>query len=158
MIRLPVRPTEDRHAYGRLNIDPATGKPVDLLVSRAAADDGVGALATAHEIGHYLDRAASRWPLYPSGIVSDSEATPEMRALMNLIRRSPTYLELPVMAEFAGPRELWARAYAQYVAWRSGSSILKSRLTKYLPATILRCARFNGRMTSSLRSRPQSTV
>ncbi len=28
--------------------------------------------------------------------------------------------------------ELWARAYAQYIAWRSGSSVLKAQLDKIL--------------------------
>lgn len=28
--------------------------------------------------------------------------------------------------------ELWARAYAQYIAWRSGSSVLKAQLDKML--------------------------
>ena len=30
------------------------------------------------------------------------------------------------------PAELWARAYAQWVAWRSGSSLLKGQLDKVL--------------------------
>ena len=34
--------------------------------------------------------------------------------------------------EFSSPGELWARAYARYIAWRSGSPLLKAQLDTVL--------------------------
>ena len=43
------------------------------------------------------------------------------------------------------PWELWARAYAQYIAWRSGSSTLKGQIDKILT---------DGRATTRVRQWP----
>lgn len=95
-----------------------------------AAEQGLEALAAAHEIGHRFDRIGGALP------ESEAETTPEMRAVMAAIRRSPTYREIPITG---GPpatsNEVWARAYAQYLAWRSGSSILKNQVDRILTTT-----------------------
>lgn len=53
---------------------------------------------------------------------------PEMKAVILAIRKSRTYKLLKgikpaeKMKYLRNPVELWARAFAQYVAWRSGFS------------------------------------
>ena len=57
-----------------------------------------------------------------------------MQAVMQAIRQSKRYALLQQLGDayLTQPAELWARAYAQYIAWRSVSSVLKAQLDKAL--------------------------
>ena len=61
-----------------------------------------------------------------------------MKAVIRAIRQSPTYKLLGSIrprrqrSYWRHASELWARAYAQYIAWRSGSSRLKSQVDMVL--------------------------
>ena len=55
-----------------------------------------------------------------------------MQAVMQAIRQSKRYALLQGDPYLTHEAELWARAYAQYIAWRSGSSVLKAQLDKVL--------------------------
>ena len=92
------------------------------------------ALIAAHEIGHHLDHAGlSDARGEPEDWESSAQRTPEMRAVMQAIRQSGRAALLRAEDPYwLWPWELWSRAYAQYIAWRSGSSRLKSELDKVL--------------------------
>ena len=62
---------------------------------------------------------------------------------MRAIRRTPTYQAIAAVARAGGPgvkqwkylrhrNELFARAYAQYVAWRSGDPVMREQLDALL--------------------------
>ena len=96
-----------------------------------ARTDAWPALTIVHEIGHYLDHVAlSGSPTRLRNRETIKQSTPEMRALMAAIRVTPTSGLL--RPKQANPRELWARAYAQWIAWRSGSSRLQGQLDRIL--------------------------
>ena len=118
-------------------------------------------LSLVHEIGHFLDHsgvaqaARARFGHKPR---DDSESDtdqdgrsyestkptlPAMRDLMRTIRSSPTYQDIAEVARRGGSgsthwrylryhKEIFARAYAQYIAWRSGSPVLREQIDAYL--------------------------
>lgn len=90
------------------------------------------ALTMAHEVGHFLDHSGLSTPSRdPRTWESSTETTAEMRDAMKAIRASPTYALL-ADPYLRSPWELWARAYAQYVAWKGGSSRMKGQIDKIL--------------------------
>ena len=125
----------DGPLVGEYSYDRRTGNPTRIDLSRAGAPaDRWPALVAAHEIGHYLDHVdlSSGTKDYDNW-ESAAQRTPEVRAVMQAIRKSKTYSLLPDDdLHWRYPWELWSRAYAQYIAWRSGSSRLKSELDKVL--------------------------
>lgn len=103
-------------------------------------------LSLAHEIGHFIDLSG-----LPSGSASGprrhfGSTTPawrRMQLLMRAIRRTPTYQTIASAARSGGPgvkqwkylrhrNEIFARAYAQYVAWRSGDPVMREQLDAIL--------------------------
>ena len=83
----------------------------------------------------------------PRDFESATETTPTMRAVMDAIRASPRHALLQQLHDpyLLRPWELWARAYAQYIAWRSGSNILKGQVDQILT---------HGRATTQVRQWP----
>lgn len=137
---VPVRESQDKGFLGRW--DPSGTGTIEISVHGA---DSWPALTVAHEIGHMLDY---RGLPVAGDYESRTRVTDEMKAVIRAIRQSPTYKRLgklkPAKARkyFRSPIELWARAFAQWVAWRSGSSRLKGQLDRILtdedPATRIR--------------------
>ena len=104
-------------------------------------------LSLAHEIGHFLDHSR-----LPSGSAtgprryfgSTKPASRRMQLLMRTIRRTPTYQAIAALARVPGVpgvtrwkylrhrNEIFARAYAQYVAWRSGDPVMREQLDAIL--------------------------
>ena len=118
---IPVKQITDPTVYGRYWRDKA-GNPEKIELSK---DPDWAAMTAAHEIGHFLDH---------SGLSDESEkqSTPTMQAVMKAIQQSKRYALLQGNSYLTREAELWARAYAQYIAWRSGSSVLKAQLDKIL--------------------------
>lgn len=100
-------------------------------------DNPYAELLTAHEVGHYLDLAALPGAAYQSRV----QSMPEMQELLRAIRDTATWRKLIAgytdargVEEKASwlywllPQELFARAYAQYVAWKSGDRRLLDQL------------------------------
>lgn len=101
-------------------------------------------LTTVHEVGHVLD-----WVVLGGGRGFGSEADTIMGTVMSAISRSAAVARLRIMAtEAADPdladrivnyllsrRELWARAYAQYIAEKSNDRTLVKNLSKRLAET-----------------------
>jgi hypothetical protein len=101
-------------------------------------------LTTAHEIGHVLD-----WAVMGGGSAFASQsATGPLAAVMRSIQQTDAVKRLHSMLADTTSRaiarhlvyattgrELWARAYAQYIATKSKSTVLKDQLTKRLEVT-----------------------
>jgi hypothetical protein len=129
----------------------ALGRPVDgILAAEMDGQDNVlprsirirldaphRGFVTLHEIGHFLDAAGLSGAGYSSethallspwrGEVSRSQA---VRDLMRLTRGSNPATADRALA-LVEPTELWARAYAQFVARRSGNAALRSSLSAF---------------------------
>ena len=130
---IPVHET-NRNYYGSFVWDSKTGTAKRINLSTHGADEWP-ALTMAHEVGHFLDHSgiSGRPSANQSDWESATESTAEVRAVMDAIRASGTYALLGNSSPyFRDPCELWARAYAQHAAWRSGSSRLKGQLDKIL--------------------------
>ncbi|MCY4377369.1 MAG: phage minor head protein [Spirochaetaceae bacterium] len=93
-------------------------------------------MTTAHEVGHFLDFAGLPGPTYQSRL----GRLPEMKQLLVAIMASATFQTIsmlppsPYRSYLQHPEELFARAYAQYVAWKSGSPIMRDQLDALLQA------------------------
>jgi len=127
---IPVHET-DAPYQGQFVCDPKDRtKPLGINLSKRHPDKWQ-ALTMVHEVGHFIDHSGlSNSPARLQDHETVQEQTPEMWAVMEAIRHSPTYLSLNPYLK--NKRELWARAYSQYIAWRSGSSTLKAQLDKIL--------------------------
>ena len=107
-------------------------------------------LTIIHEIGHLLDMTALT-VLMPGRGRFASAYSPAMKGIMDLIKQSSAYQTLLATRDVHAKQrdrdgvkhfnylvlghELWARAYAQYVAERSGDSTLLSGLSSARAAT-----------------------
>ena len=129
---IPVEQTNDPTIRGSFRADPITGDATDIKLSEVDAD--WPALTAVHEIGHFLDHSglSKKGVTDSDDLESKKESTPTMQAVMQAIRASKRYALLQGDPYLTHEAELWARAYAQYIAWRSGSSVLKAQLDKVL--------------------------
>lgn len=87
-------------------------------------------LTTAHEVGHFLDHQV----LGIRGKFASVES-PDLAPFRQAVTASKSYQELTnigvgLRGEFLKPYELWARAYAQYIATKSGDPLLVAQLQK----------------------------
>jgi len=99
---------------------------------RILATGDYPALTTAHEIGHMLDFDA----LGSKGISAAATGDiPEMAEWRSAVKNTDAYRQLLTIkgkhaAYLRKPEELFARSYAQYIAVKSKSEILKKQLEK----------------------------
>ena len=142
--RVPIRTErvgreEAQYVYGR------DGKPVKITVRAQTNQPG---LAVLHEIGHLLDHQAHDTP---GAFASDSprEFTPVLEALRSsrafteieniekaavakLRQRGASFATIAdvrkKLAYVKDPKELWARAYCQHIAQKSGEPALLKEL------------------------------
>jgi hypothetical protein len=124
--------------------DDRSGRPLSLSVSRRAPRPQ---LAVVHEVGHFLDhqvfgdrrRFGSESDRVPDLMqaIGDTMAVRRLRELRSrrqvLIRTHPHRrerftLDQALISYLLEPREIFARAYAQYVAVRSGDLRLLTQL------------------------------
>ena len=115
---------------------------------RVKADGPHPEMTTAHEVGHFLDFAGMDPPSAPltpgrKNLQSVRQTLPEMRQLLVVIRASATVKAIPSLpnAQFGHylqlPYELVARAYAQYITWKSGSPTMRAELDATLNSSDL---------------------
>jgi len=128
---IPVVQINDPRVYGRYWWDKA-GNADRIELSKV--DPDWPAMTAAHEIGHFLDHSglSKKGVTDKDDLESKKQSTPTMREVMKAIRQSKRYALLQGNSYLTHEAELWARAYAQYIAWRSGSSVLKAQLDKML--------------------------
>lgn len=122
-----------------------TGKPLKITVRPGAAAHPE--MTLAHEIGHFLDHQGAGKGKHAS-VTSDDfaefrKAAQESKAIQEIerlikVRKVAVKLgggeeiEYPVDGKYlrylTDTKEVWARAYAQYIALRSGDSEMQSQL------------------------------
>jgi hypothetical protein len=95
-----------------------------------AADDHWPGLTAAHEIGHFLDHQV----LGRRGQFA-SVSHPDLEQFRQAVHASRAVAEIQKLgrrqrAYFMEGYELWARAYAQYIAKKSGDPLLLAQLDK----------------------------
>jgi hypothetical protein len=95
------------------------------------------ALTTVHEIGHFLDLDA----IGAKGDFSTKRGDPDMKRVLEAAERTAAvqglraklaesrgFEQIRAYKYFLTPWEIWARAYAQFIAERSGSEMLQKQL------------------------------
>ena len=131
--QIPVRPITG--ALGRA-VKPKTRAP-DVI--ELGADSWRPELMALHELGHWMDSLLGDGP-YAS---TSDEPTEAMAALLRACKASAAWADSAGMpAEerqiWRREQELFARAYSQYVAWRSGSIRLRRQVDRALHSPVLR--------------------
>ena len=91
-------------------------------------------MTTVHEIGHLLD-AFGLGDGFTTGI--ESATQPEIKRWLDAVMKTQSYRQLSEIHDshsnyLRNPKELWARAYAQYIARRSKDPILMDELDKMI--------------------------
>lgn len=129
------------HDDGVLPTIPVDGTPgrdylgVYRTRSNKAASIGVSAkgswprLTAVHEIGHFIDHQA----LHTAGRFASEDPASGLGSIISLLRATPTFAALrnaPKPSYWQSGRELFARAYAQYIAIRSQHPALLAELRK----------------------------
>ena len=117
---------------GRLKRGP-DGTPTEMSVNAEARHPE---LTVAHEAGHLIDISG----LPGRDTQSDLQQTEEMRRLLYAIWNSPTFMAIARHGTLSDearrflqkPPEVFARAYSQWVAWRSRDHQMLAQLRYYL--------------------------
>ncbi len=115
---------------GRGNLGEFVHRGSEAVQIGIKPDGSWPALTTAHELGHFLDHqvlgTGGKWGS------ANSEALAAFRAAVEGSETVKTIQALPesIGAYWLTKHELWARAYAQYVATRSGDATLLAQLDK----------------------------
>jgi hypothetical protein len=115
---------------GRGNLGEFVHRGSEAVQIGIKPDGSWPALTTAHELGHFLDHqvlgTGGKWGS------ANSEALAAFRAAVEGSETVKTIQALPesIGAYWLTKHELWARAYAQYVATRSGDATLLAQLEK----------------------------
>jgi hypothetical protein len=130
--RLPIVYTDDEARFGQYV--PGDGRPERIELSRSGP---YPRLSLTHEIGHLIDHTLGGYMIYSSSqpasplsevvqAVSQSAAIQDFRDFAERNdRHSPLVRQIVYWLD---PIEQWARAYAQYVATRSGHPIMLAEL------------------------------
>ena len=117
----PITVQRDQAGRGRLGSTArdAEGRPAAV---RVVPDGPHPHMTLLHEMGH----AWHPWLL-------DAK---DVAAVMQAIRSAPRWKLNAGDDYLSDPREAWARAYAQYVAWRSGDPRLREELNRALTSPV----------------------
>ena len=126
--KIPVKSSATKEWYGVFR--HGRGVPIEIAVAKAGDHY---ALTLVHEVGHFLDLSAIGGP----GAMESAKgaagllgkvlaAAAGSAAVKTLEAMSPSL----VRSYYLRLREIWARAYAQWVAQRSGNPVLLDELAK----------------------------
>lgn len=117
-----------RYALGEFRYYSGSLSPVEINVKASGAYPHI---TTAHEVGHFLDLSALPGKGYSSQIAS------ELKGFRDIIENSEAIVKLRQMQKdkpqkhlvyLLSPEEIWARAYAQFIAIESGNVIMLEEL------------------------------
>ncbi|HOQ48168.1 MAG TPA: hypothetical protein PK157_22870, partial [Bryobacteraceae bacterium] len=129
---LPKIPLHGRTSPGSLGVHRATRNTLTGEVRSydigVKADGPWPALTTVHECGHFLDCEG----IGPKGIYATRAGQPDMLAVLAAAEKTAAIQGLKAelarghrrAAELLTPEEIWARAYAQFIAMKSGDKTL----------------------------------
>jgi len=103
----------------------ASGAARDIGISK---DGDWPGMTTAHEIGHLIDHQVLGTPGEFASV-----ASPDLAEFRSAVQATAAVKEINALSvwqqgSFLQPYELWARAYAQYIAMRSGDPLLIGQL------------------------------
>jgi SPP1 gp7 family putative phage head morphogenesis protein len=160
MLPVPVESRVSKKAFGWYS-RTGDGKPVEIMIEKAGP---ARQYTMFHEVGHYIDNQALSTKLSSGGMGSVDNFSPEMvayrqaMASTRLVKRGKEVLAAPsreyildsgaaeavdrrYLSYLLNPKEQWARAYAQYVAKRSGNvELLEQARDKFRPGSVYRQA------------------
>lgn len=154
---IPIKATSGERTLGVYRHESISGKSVEIGVSTKGEHR---ASTLVHEVGHFLDYEQIRIKnqLRNSTHFSNRPVEDEVMAFLNAARNSMAFQRIDDLAnrrvnlrykndlarEFRAdwrhcqylkePVELWARSYAQYIAKRSGSTVLLDEIQTALTA------------------------
>jgi hypothetical protein len=136
---IPVKSTQTRYFGFLTSLDTPQGVIPNHMAIRATGE--WPALTTVHETGHFLDIAA----IGDKGKYATQSKFPAMQAVLDAAEQSDSLKNLRAIRAAARDfdlvehldyvlldKEIWARAYAQYIAERSSSELLKVQLQNAL--------------------------
>ena len=135
MPKVPVVATGGKQTLGYYK-QTVDGRPVEIGLSKASSEDDQKLFAV-HEMGHYIEGAGME-----GGARNGAK---EFAPFMKAVQASPEHAEwksgklsgAPAGASVAKyaeyltqPHEIWARAYSQYIATRSGDIAMKGAVDR----------------------------
>ncbi len=124
--RIEIVETNDRKSLGNLVYHPGTGEPLRIEISRRNEQVEFTLL---HEVGHFLEFAAipganfgrRNWnfdPLLERVLKAASESA-GVSHLRGVSQKMTDPLQIRAFEYILDPKEIWSRAYAQFIAARS---------------------------------------
>jgi hypothetical protein len=135
--RIAIVETNDRRALGNLVYHPGTGEPLCLEISRRNEQ---AELSLLHEIGHFLEFAAipganfghRDWNSDPflGRMLDAANASACVSHLRTAVQGMTDPLQIRAFGYYLDPKEIWSRAYAQFIAARSQDPVLMGFLDR----------------------------
>jgi hypothetical protein len=105
------------------------------LKIRVSARSKVKEFTIACEVGHFLDHQA----IAPGRGFASLNTQGPLGLVLEKILRSKAHAEwnrviasAEALSYYNDPTEMWSRAYAQWIAWRSGSAALKAQADRMI--------------------------
>ncbi|MBL8186577.1 MAG: minor capsid protein [Acidobacteria bacterium] len=142
---LPVRAVSNRRFFGAYSFS-FSGRAGEIMISRQGDHPE---LTLAHEIGHFLDHQGVQKGTHMSArsdvFAEFRQAAEQSRAIQEIRRLAATRtvsvtlgegdpIEYPIdrvyLSYLLKPEEIWARAYAQYIAVRSDDPTMREQLNQ----------------------------
>lgn len=125
LLPIPINQAVPKNTYGVYRAFPTTAKGISVLRNYTGAE-----LTFAHEVGHWIDHIG-----IPSRTQFASQSgEPLFEGFWKAVKASKAYQALGTIPNtttrdyLLRGREVWARAYAQFIATRSGNPAMLSRL------------------------------
>lgn len=146
---IPIKWSQAKSYYGKFKREVRVGGDSWMYLSQSAIDEGRAEFTSLHEFGHLIDyhSIGQKWRMESrsnSGLFDDFlKAARDTKAIKNidLIRNSKSYFNngieyrvttktIEYLDYLQDRAEIWARAYSQYIAMRSGSKPLMDIVKK----------------------------
>lgn len=134
--KIPVEAIDSMVTMGAFSRSQFTNAPVKIEISTKGTSQE---MTFAHELGHYLDLFATGKT--QTSYTSEKLNNDEMSSIMAAIKSTDTIKKivdksnealpfdaLDYLEYLLRPREMWARAYAQYIAVKSQDSLMIKQL------------------------------
>lgn len=126
--QIPVTGQPGGSSLGHYRFRSLTGEAVEIAIKASAPHP---ALTAAHEVGHFLDHQGMGAHGHFQSMIPGSRVA----KIVGQLQATPTYARIAretsgfkSIKYYQDARELWARAYAQYVAEESGDAVLMEQL------------------------------